>query len=198
MENYNPKSDAWKQRAFKALAVSGVLLPIFISAISLKFTSDQIEVAKKHNEVSVKPILQITPYIEGVGRRNGLYLSNDGLGPAIITEFSVAAENIEAKGFGTDQWKKILSATDAHPNCFATAWPKGITTIRPSVDLALIFISNSAPDYCYQELVKLVGGKRIHIEVKYQSLYEENFKLIADSSIFSEEIDLLYKKLMLK
>lgn len=43
--------------------------------------------AQKHNRVSVAPLLQLTPYAEGKTGKNGIYLSNVGLGPAVITGF---------------------------------------------------------------------------------------------------------------
>jgi hypothetical protein len=65
-----------------AIQTISATLAVLISIIAAVFAWKQVEISRTHNQLSVMPILQITPYLEGKGGRNGLYLSNDGLGPA--------------------------------------------------------------------------------------------------------------------
>ena len=173
-------------------AASAVCISIFAAV----FAWQQVDVSRIHNRKSVAPILQITPYMEGKNRRNGLYLSNDGLGPAIIKGFSVKSGGVVASGFDSDRWSEVLSTTTANPNCFATGWPKGETAIRAGMDTPLLSITNAeGADMCAVELVKLIGGKPIEINIEYESIYGEAMHLSGNSKIISKTLDALYKKL---
>jgi hypothetical protein len=144
----------------------------------------------------VLPILQITPYLEGKGGRNGLYLSNDGLGPALIKGFSVASGGVTARGFESDRWAEVLATTEANPACFATGWPKGETTLRAGVEVPMVSTTKAeGMEVCYSELIKLVGGKPIEIEVQYESMYGEKKVLSANSRVFSRTLGTLYQRL---
>lgn len=48
----------------------------------LSISEWQFKDTREHNKLSVKPIINITPYIEAEGGRYGVYVSNQGLGPA--------------------------------------------------------------------------------------------------------------------
>ncbi|WP_371325343.1 hypothetical protein VX159_07440 [Dechloromonas sp. ZY10] len=170
---------------------------VFISILSAIFAWQQVDVSRVHNRKSVMPILQVTPYMEGKERRNGIYLSNDGLGPAIVKGFSVSSGNVVASGFGSDRWSEVLSATTLNSSCFATGWPKGETAIRAGSDMPLLSITNAdGYDMCMVELVKLIGGKPIEINIEYESIYGDVMHLSATSKISSQTLDSLHKKLV--
>lgn len=59
-------------------------IALVASILAVVFSWQQNNITKEHNRLSVKPILQLTPMVEGDNKRIGLYLSNVGLGPAII------------------------------------------------------------------------------------------------------------------
>ena len=167
-----------------------------ISAAAVVFAWQQVEVSRIHNRRSVVPILQLTPYLEGNPGRNGLYLLNAGLGPAIITDFSVKSGNIVARGFESDRWAEILSASGVNPYCFATAWPKGETALSPEVEVPLIYITKAkGASFCFSELVKLIAGDPIEITVDYESIYGESKQLSENSNIHSKALSALHRKL---
>jgi hypothetical protein len=171
-------------------------LAVLISVFAAAFAWQQVEVSRVHNRLSVIPILQTTPYMEGKGRRNGLYLSNDGLGPAIIKSFSVKSGGVTANGFESDRWAEVLSTTLANPACFATAWPKGETALRAGLEVPLVYITNAeGAELCLIELVKVVGGSPIEMSVEYESVYGEERHLSANSKVISRTLEALYKKL---
>ena len=57
------------------------IVTLIVSVLAMAFAWEKVAISKDHNRRSVKPVLQITPFVEGPGERNGIYLSNDGLGP---------------------------------------------------------------------------------------------------------------------
>ena len=178
---------------------SAAAAAVLISLAAVFFTWSQLQDSREHNRISVRPILQITPYLEGAGpdKRNGIYLSNDGLGPAIIKSFSVKSSEVVASGFGPDRWAEIIATTEANPLCFASGWPKGETAIRAGTEVPLVYLTAAKPisDLCMAEVIKLIGGKAIDIEVAYESIYEQAWHLKADSKIMSRSLDLQYRTL---
>lgn len=58
-------------------ATAALALPI--SILAAVFTWQQLEIGREHNRLSVAPILHITPYLEGIGGKNGFYMTNEGL-----------------------------------------------------------------------------------------------------------------------
>lgn len=96
------------------------VLALCISVFAAFFAWKQVEVAQVHNRLSVAPLLHITPYAEGKTGRNGLYVANVGLGPAVITEFSVKSLDFLASGFESDRWSELLVKAGINPLCFAT------------------------------------------------------------------------------
>lgn len=170
---------------------------VLISIVAAIFSWRQVEIGREHNRLSVVPILQITPHLEGGSGRNGLFLSNDGLGPAIVTSFSVRAGGVVASGFGSDRWSEIFAATDANPSCFATAWPKGEATLRAGSEIPLVYVTKAeGSEGCITELIKLVAGTPVEIEIDYKSIYSESKRLSASSKVLSKTLDKLYQLLV--
>lgn len=169
---------------------------VLISITAAVFAWQQVEVGRVHNRLSVTPILQITPYLEGKSGRNGLFLSNDGLGPAIVKSFEVRSNGITASGFGADRWDEIIATTAANPLCFGRGWPKGETTLKAGSEVPLVYVTKAeGAEGCMAELVKLVGGSAIEIEIGYESIYGEPKHLSANSKAVSRTLSNMYQML---
>ena len=176
------------------IAVTAAAIPVSIAAAL--FAWKQVELGREHNRLSVAPILQITPYAEGKGGKNGLFMTNDGLGPAIIKSFSIRSGGVVAEGFGANRWSEIVALTDANPLCFASGWPKGETALRAGAEVPLLVLTKAdGMEACLLELIKLVGGRAIDIEVTYESMYEEKKTLRTDTRITSKALETLYHSL---
>lgn len=172
------------------------VLALFISVIAAVFSWQQVEVARVHNRLSVTPTLHITPYAEGKTGRNGLYVSNVGLGPAVIKEFSAKSGQVVASGFESDRWPELLAASNINPLCFATAWPRRESAVKAGEELPLLFLTKADDgNSCYVEMIKLIGGRGVDVEIRYESLYGESKSVAEGSKISSESIHLLHDKL---
>jgi hypothetical protein len=180
-----------------ALTFSTAVIAVLISIAAVFFAWKQVDVSQTHNRLSVVPLLQITPYLEGKAGKNGLFLSNDGLGPAIIKGFSVRSGGVVAEGFSSDRWREVIATTSANPDCFGTGWPKGETVLKAGTEVPLVFGTRAAEsDACLIDVVKLIGGKPIEISIEYQSVYGEKKHLVANSSMNSQSLESLYRKLV--
>jgi len=176
----------------KAIPAVTFIVPI----VAAFFAWEQGDIARDHNRRSVKPILQLVPYAEGKGGRNGLYLSNDGLGPAIIKGFSVRTADVEAKGFGSDRWAELLAMEGISAECFASGWPRGETAIRAGVESPLLRLTTAElRKNCTAELIKLIHTATIEVTINYESVYLEPDVLKARSRIDSQTLARLSKSL---
>jgi len=130
--------------------------------------------ALEHNRLSVRPLVLGVPYLEGPDERNGLYLKNVGLGPAIIKSASISLDGKRYDLTG-DIWQDALISIDVEPLCFRTARLPLETTIQVGQELPLLSMrSSSSVALCLHESIKLLSEHQIHIALEYQSLYGEN------------------------
>jgi hypothetical protein len=88
--------------------------------LALKYQSG---ITRQHNELSVKPTLRFVPYLEGDGRRNGIYIANVGLGPAEVTglKLVVAGQHYDLMEKGSH--RTVLRTVKANLFCFAESQP---------------------------------------------------------------------------
>ncbi|OSI15912.1 hypothetical protein BWD09_07920 [Neisseria dentiae] len=156
------------------------LLSLVVSALTLIYLIKQVDLSREHNRNSVKPYLNF--YAIAVGNnKDGLYLSNEGLGPALITEISINGKRYP--DLRSSDWQKITKETGLTYSCFAFGALKEKMAIRAGADdVPLIVLSKSTdlPPTCYLESLAL--QEKIILKVKYTSMYKE-----------SEETALLFK-----
>jgi hypothetical protein len=172
------------------------LVALIISIASAYFTWQQLEISRTHNRLSVEPIVHVTPYAEGKQGRNGLYVSNAGLGPAIIRSFSAKAAGISAAGFDSDRWPEILTSAGVTEKCFATGWPRANSALKPGEELPLFYVTKAeGMDVCYTQMIKLMGGTGIEVTVHYESIYKEEKSETSTTKVQSRIIDTLYRAL---
>ena len=169
-------------------------IALVASILAVIFSWQQNNITEEHNRLSVKPILQITPMVEGDNKRNGLYLSNVGLGPAIIKGFEVRTKSHNISGFESDKWDIVLKAVSLRADCFATGWPTDNATVKADDEIPLLSITNSDNrDRCLLEMIGLVGGEEINITVTYQSIYGDTYVEHATTAIRSQTVENLYR-----
>jgi len=169
-------------------------IALVASILAVVFSWQQNNITEEHNRLSVKPILQLTPMVEGDNKRNGLYLSNVGLGPAIIKKFEVRTKNHNISGFESNKWDLVLRAVNLRADCFATGWPTDNATVKADDEIPLLSITNSDNrDRCLPEMIGLVGGEEIHVTVTYQSIYGDTYVEHATTAIRSQTVENLYR-----
>ena len=167
------------------------LFAVLISLLAVSISHWQLEVTREHNRLSVKPKISITPYLEGVGGRNGVYIENSGLGPGTIIEFQVHTPNGIFSGLGEDKWSHVFAKNNIESFCFAKSWPDPGSTLKSGDKVALLEISKAAPDGCYLKSLELLQRDDIAVKVKYQSLYEEEFSTERKMLVNSKELDII-------
>ncbi|WP_415844401.1 hypothetical protein ACMYUJ_14620 [Stutzerimonas zhaodongensis] len=147
-----------------------------ISALALGFTLWQGWTLIEHNRLSVRPHVISTPYIEGPGARNGLYIVNLGLGPALLTNVSISF-NGTAYDLSTDFWEEALAAIGIEPGCFSRSWLPMGAAILVDQEIALLAMRDVSVPLCLHESLKLLTEHRIEVAMEYGSLYGEQLSM---------------------
>ena len=161
---------------------------ILVSVIALTVSIWQGVVTREHNRLSVKPNFLVTPMLEGKGGKNGIYISNAGLGPGIITGAKLIVNN-EEFDFKKNVWPDILIKLGVAPICFATSWLPNESALMASEEKSLISITRADLGACYLEVIKLVVKNKINVEVRYKSMYGEVDILSASATISKDDFN---------
>lgn len=143
----------------------------------------QLNMARQHNILSVRPFIMVTPHFAGTGGKNGLYLTNEGIGLGIVTSMSVSVSDKTYTGLGTNQWPNILLDMGLEPLCFSIAWPTKLAALRPGMEIEILGPSKKPFPGCEHALINFLTRKNVSIELHYTSLYEEEHVFSGDTFI---------------
>lgn len=189
---FKPRRPAATLTPKKPRFSSGTLLSlaavvISIAAASISFW--QLDLMREHNRLSVRPYLIITPNL--AAEKSGLYLSNEGIGPGIITSFSVRVGDEQFDGLGDSRWPAVLEKARLNPECFAKSWPTQGSAVRPGNDIVILEPTKSTlfGPMCLLQMSLFLQRNDVFVEMHYESLYKEPFTFSGALSI-NEEMDM--------
>ena len=133
------------------------------------------------NKLLYRPYAITTQYFDDTSRKYGIYLSNAGLGPAIIKSMTVTVGDRRYAGLGPSIWPQFradmgVSTTD----CFRTGWPLQDSVVKAGEEVPLFTVSGVANLACHEQMLKLLANNSIVIEIKYASLYGDEFSTTGD------------------
>jgi hypothetical protein len=173
-------------------------IAVVIASLALVVSAWQTHITQQHNRLSVRPFLIITPHYEGIGRRNGLYMTNEGMGTGIITDFSVSTHGKTFSGLGAGQWQPFAKEFGIDADCFARGWPLPRTPVRVGQEIPIFTLSDATTpsSTCYIQLFKLFTEKGASFRLRYESLYEEPFESEGDISGNDQDAIELIKRVL--
>lgn len=148
---------------------------VFISFIAAALSWWQLDIARQHNRISVRPAIVITPYLEGNNGRNGVYLTNQGLGPAILKSMKIVVDGREFSGLEKSHWIEALRQAGTEPICYKHGWPTQDAMIKVGEEEILLSPTSADLPACKLEAIILLMKKDIAITIHYESLYGEVF-----------------------
>ncbi len=147
-----------------------------ISTLALAISLWQGLALIEHNRLSVRPHVISTPYLEGPGARNGLYIANLGLGPALLDSATISFDGT-AYDLRTDFWEEALAAIGIEPGCFARSWLPMGAAILVDQEIALLAMQDGSVPLCLHESLKLLTEHRIVVALEFGSLYGEQLSV---------------------
>lgn len=152
------------------------LAALVVAVLAFGVSWWQLEVTRVHNSLSVRPYILITPHIEGESGRNGLYISNEGLGTGLIKGLRVTVGGMDFQGLGESRWPDVLRKTELSPECFTKAWPLDGAAIRSGAEQPLLAFSKTKDSpFCKLQLISFLTRDDVGVELRYASMYGEEF-----------------------
>jgi hypothetical protein len=177
-------------------------LALIISFGALIVSSMQYCVVKSHYRLSVRPHVVITFTLEG-GRdeKNGIYMANLGLGPAIIKALSVEVGGKSYNAMDKRVWWNVFHDLTIIPGCFRQGWAQSGSALKSGEELALLTITHANPPIvgghsCPDELLKFLKAEGLKVRMQYESMYGEPHEAISESWIDSGTISNIAAVLM--
>ncbi|QJI30096.1 hypothetical protein HKK55_15775 [Pseudomonas sp. ADAK18] len=178
--------------AKRPIPSSGTVLSIVAVVISIAAASIaywQLDLMREHNRLSVRPYLMITPHL--TAEKAGLYLSNEGIGPGIITSFKIRVADEQFDGLGDSRWPAVLKKARLNPECFSKGWPTQGAAVRPGNEIAILAPTKSTlfGALCLVQMSLFLQKNEVFADMEYESLYKERFTFSAPLKI-NEELDM--------
>jgi hypothetical protein len=173
-------------------------LALCISVGAFIVSSLQYKAVTRHYRLSVKPHVIVTFYLEGtreggLSEKNGIYLENPGLGPAIIKAISVEAGGKSYSAVNKHPWRNVLQDLAIVPNCFKFRLMQPGSALKSGEERPLLTVTQANPPVidgrsCHIELWKLLKAEGLKVHVQYESMYGEPDETIAESPVDSDII----------
>ena len=179
-----------------ALAALGVSIAAYqVSSAAYQVSSAQRDIAhshleaiRNHQRLSVKPNVRVVAYLEGQDLRNGIYITNVGLGPAIIKSVQIIDGTTTHQLPGLDPWPLILANMHLDSLCFLKGHPIPDSVIRPGEELPFVAKTRAGRIDCDLPVASLVAKNSLRFKVAYESMYEEPFKFESTAVINNLEV----------
>lgn len=164
----------------------GAIASAIIALCAFVLTIFQFCSTKKHNLLSVKP--RLTSWLDAnyvLNENTGLqdfhykvYLSNIGIGPALIERFDVYVDGDKVQKSGLekiDESVRLLFPAVGYKIQYRAYLTKGgaLSVDQRQMLVHLVFPAGDVPDPTVLEQAK----KRIKLKIEYQSIYEDEIWL---------------------
>ena len=144
---------------------------IIIAVASIVVTIWQGIETRRHYRLSVRPKLEIT--FSSNKESFGYILTNNGLGPAIITKKKIFVDGEEISYSGFSEYDDLINKLNLNDRKISHSGLYSGKTIKADDKLNIIRFSLNAgekPD----SLIREVYG-RVGMEISYKSMYDEKF-----------------------
>ena len=96
-------------------------VPLFISVLAITVSIYSAYETRHHNRLSKKPFVSFKRMMAADGDEVGLIIENNGLGPAVISNFSIFLDTNQIIGDGINDWESV---TEKLNNLFKNRSPK--------------------------------------------------------------------------
>jgi hypothetical protein len=178
------------------LALFVSLGAFFVSSGALIISSLQYKAVTRHHRLSVKPHVNVIFYLEGaLNQRNGIYIANPGLGPAIIKAVSVEMGGKSYSAVNKHTWRNVLHDLSIEPNCFKyrLLHPEG--ALKSGEEFELLTLTHANPPivdgrHCQIELERLLMAEGLKVRIQYESMYGEPHERIVESPVDDIKLEL--------
>lgn len=150
------------------------LAAVFVAVVALGVAIWQGILARQHQRLSVKPILEAI-YNTHRGEDVSVVLSNRGTGPAVIPQFDFVVDGEKRFHPTPSGTLAMVQFLDLPVSCRLDV-PSGKAALAPGDALRVFEFPGTAEDpSLHDRVVRIIP--RIYLEVHYFSIYGEKFDL---------------------
>jgi hypothetical protein len=166
-----PDASVWSAiAAFASASAAG--FSAWLAFKALETSREQKEIDREHNRLSVLPELQFRPVGENqIAHRMGLFLANNGLGPARVTRIFMRDLSSGIEGSNLEIGAPLNAAFTRNHLVSVQGDILRVGRLIPAG--ALVEIFSVSHDYPHPHQVDAFL-LQIEIQIEYQSLYQEN------------------------
>jgi hypothetical protein len=157
------------------LNVVTTIATVVIAVTAVAFGICQSLAARKHNRLSVRPLLVTEVNCDPTMRGFGVSVANKGVGPAIVTDFRVLVDGQDETASLPNLWQQALRTLDLNYSFLQHFSLQKGAAISPGECLPLITAEpNEIDEEMRLHMKKLLP--RIGCVISYKSVYNESFK----------------------
>ncbi len=169
----------------KIISISSVIIALTAVCVSIW----QGVETREHNKLSLKPYITSAPVVPGVGGENGIFVSNDGMGLALIKEASILA-NGKVFDLTINSWPAIYEHLHIKKMCHSESWFKTGTLLKSGEKIKILSPTSSPLESeCPVEFIKLLSASELKLHLVYESIYEEKYEHNQSIGFDKQEID---------
>ena len=155
------------------------LIAVLIAAFALIFTGWSGYETIKHNKLSMRPFIEVSPQFGDKPGQNGVYLDVTGPGTAIIREFTLFVDdqevNLSSEKNSCEIWHTLLNLKGID---FYFGRIESSTVLPPRYRFPIMRFEKPYNQLTADQQYRISHNlKRLRIYIKYESLYEEVFEL---------------------
>ncbi|WP_426234812.1 hypothetical protein [Pseudomonas sp. TWP3-2] len=155
---------------------------VSIALFALGFSIWQGDVQRTHNHVSLEPRINAYYSNDQKADREGLYLINNGMGPAFVEKLEVTVDGKTVSEGDMGKFGAALHPLGLSSGCLTIGGPRPNDSFKVGEEIALIELSKNAPPICAFSALKMrtafTDGLDFTVIVKsiYGDRFEYNFK----------------------
>ncbi|HIF9371791.1 TPA: hypothetical protein ACX6RS_003922 [Photobacterium damselae] len=130
---------------------------------------------REHNKLSLKPYITATPKYSGINKDDGIFITNNGMGPAFVKAASI---EVNGKAFDLmhNSWPEISEYLNLKNTCFIESWFRKDSAIKSGESIRILGPTLGKKDAdCPIQLMKMLSSEELILKLKYNSIYEDEF-----------------------
>lgn len=164
----------------RTIEVTIAIAAIVVSGLALGVSFWGVSQTREQARLSVRPYVIVTPSLDESGGKIGLYVSNAGIGPGIVTNITITIGQLSYSRLGPSIWPKFIRDMHGNPLCYRTGWPLQNAVLKIGEDDPLLAVAATAPPLCKLEMLKILAGQKIRAHIEYESIYHDKFVFDGD------------------
>lgn len=146
-----------------------------IAIVALVYSIREANESRRHNRLSVKPVLIFETEVAQDDSIERIHLKNLGTGPAIIKSFTILIDDKPLKKLGNDRWGDVIEILNTTEIPFKYYWYDPGDVVGINEKNTLLTVTEEAYEKSPQKQLMADTLRRVGIIIEYVSIYDEVF-----------------------